>query len=106
MIAHELIDRRYSCRSYLERPLTAEHKEVLEAFMATRTRGPLGSAVRFALIAAEPDDASALRRLGTYGFIKGATGFIVGAVEAGPADPGIALPAPSIEYTATWRGEA
>ena len=50
------------------------------------TRGPLGSAARFGLIAAEPDDASALRRLGTYGFIKGATGFIVGAVEAGPGD--------------------
>ena len=86
MTARDLIDRRYSCRSYRERPIAAEHKEALEAFMATRTRGPLGSAVRFGLIAAEPDDASALRRLGTYGFIKGATGFIVGAVTAGPGD--------------------
>ena len=85
MTARDLIDRRYSCRSYEERPIAAEHKQTLEAFMATRTRGPLGSAVRFGLIAAEPDDASALRRLGTYGFIKGATGFIVGAVRPGPA---------------------
>jgi nitroreductase len=84
--ARDLIDRRYSCRSYREQPIAAEHKGALEAFMATRTRGPLGSAVRFRLIAAEPDDASALRRLGTYGFIKGATGYIVGAVEAGPGD--------------------
>ena len=54
--------------------------------MATKTRGPLGSAVRFGLIAASPDDAGALRRLGTYGFIKGATGYIVGAVRKGPGD--------------------
>ena len=86
MTSRDLIDRRYSCRSYAERPIAAEHKEALEAFMITRTRGPLGSAVRFGLIAAEPDDASALRRLGTYGFIKGATGFIVGAVKSGPGD--------------------
>jgi nitroreductase len=84
--ARDLIDRRYSCRSYQEQPIAAGHKEALEAFMATLTSGPLGSAVRFRLIAAEPDDASALRRLGTYGFIKGATGYIVGAVKAGPGD--------------------
>ena len=54
--------------------------------MATKTLGPLGSAVRFGLIAASPDDAGALRRLGTYGFIKGATGYIVGAVRRGPGD--------------------
>ena len=86
MTSRDLIDRRYSCRSYRERPIAAEHKQALEALMTTRTRGPLGSAVRFGLIAAEPGDASALRRLGTYGFIKGATGFIVGAVKAGPGD--------------------
>ena len=86
MTTRDLINSRYSCRSYAERPIAAEHKQALEAFMATRTRGPLGSTVRFGLIAAEPDDASALRRLGTYGFIKGATGFILGAVESGPGD--------------------
>ena len=54
--------------------------------MAQKTRGPLGSAVRFGLIAASSDDESALKRLGTYGFIKGATGFLVGAVRRGPGD--------------------
>ena len=33
-------------------------------------------------MAAAPDDREALKRLGTYGFIKGATGFLVGAVRA------------------------
>jgi nitroreductase len=35
-------------------------------------------------LAAAPGDRQALRHLGTYGFIKGATGFIVGAVPRGP----------------------
>jgi hypothetical protein len=84
--ARELIHRRYSCRTYEERPIAAEPRAALEAFMATRTRGPLGSATRFRLIAAAPDDTDTLRRLGTYGFIKGATGFVVGAVRKGAGD--------------------
>ncbi|HTX70960.1 MAG TPA: nitroreductase family protein [Thermoleophilia bacterium] len=86
MTARELIDRRYSCRTYEDRPLAAADRAVLEAFLASRTRGPLGSAARFRLLAAAPDDASELRRLGTYGFIKGATAFLVGAVRKGPRD--------------------
>ena len=86
MTARELIERRYSCRTYQKRPLAADHRAALESFLASRTRGPLGSAVRFKLLAASPDDDGALRRLGTYGFIKGVTGFLVGAVEKGPGD--------------------
>ena len=37
-------------------------------------------------LSASPGDREALRRLGTYGFIKGATGFIVGAVRRAPHD--------------------
>ncbi len=86
MDARAIIHRRYSCRSYLERPLSPADHEALTTCLAARRCGPLGSATRFALIAAEPGDASALRRLGTYGFIKGATGYIVGAVHKGPRD--------------------
>ena len=86
MDARTLIDRRYSCRTYLERPLSPKDRESLTAVMAQKTTGPLGSAVRFGLIAASTDDEGALRRLGTYGFIKGATGFLVGAARKGPRD--------------------
>ncbi len=86
MDARTLIDRRYSCRTYLERPISGADREALTAYMASKTAGRLGSSVRFGLIAASPDDAGALRRLGTYGFIKGATGYIVGAVRKGPGD--------------------
>jgi hypothetical protein len=86
MDAITLIHRRYSCRTYLARQLSAADRQALTAFMATRTQGPLGSAARFGLIAASTDDEGALKRLGTYGFIKGATGFLVGAVRGGAGD--------------------
>jgi len=86
MDAHELIDRRYSCRSYLERPISDADTRSLSDFMASRMTGPLGSAVRFGLIAASSDDEGALKRLGTYGFIKGARAFLLGAVRKGPGD--------------------
>ena len=86
MDARTLIRRRYSCRTYLERPLSTSDTEALAASLARKTAGPLGSAARFGLIAASPDDEGALKRLGTYGFIKGARGFLVGAVRKGPRD--------------------
>ena len=82
----ELIDRRYSCRTYLPEPIGEEERRRLTEYMAQTTAGPLGSRVRFGLIAAAPDDREALKRLGTYGFIKGATGFIVGAAGRAPKD--------------------
>jgi hypothetical protein len=84
--AGDLIHRRYSCRTYLPEPIAAGQRRLLSAFLTAGAVGPLGSHVRFGLIAASPGDASALKRLGTYGFIKGATGFIVGAVRRAPHD--------------------
>ena len=84
--AQDLIGRRYSCRTYLEQPIADDDQRRLLAFIATRTTGPLGSQARFGLLAAAPGDRQAIRRLGTYGFIKGATGFIVGAVRRAPND--------------------
>jgi nitroreductase len=84
--AQDLIGRRYSCRTYLEQPIADDDKRRLREFMATRTTGPFGAQARFGLLAAAPGDRQVLRRLGTYGFIKGATGFIVGAVRRAPHD--------------------
>ena len=84
--AQDLIGRRYSCRTYLEQPIADDDQARLLDFMATRTTGPFGAQARFGLLAAAPRDRQVLRRLGTYGFIKGATGFIVGAVRRAPKD--------------------
>lgn len=78
--------RRYSCRRYLDRTIEPGLKTSMEAFLGDEQQGPLGSKARFQLIAASEGDTDSLKGLGTYGLIKKATGFIVGAVEKGPKD--------------------
>ncbi len=79
----DVIRRRYSCRSYRDRPLGGEVRLRLEQLLSDSRLGPLGSAARFKLVTASPDDSRALRGLTTYGFVKGATGFMVGVVGPG-----------------------
>jgi nitroreductase len=79
----EIITRRYSCRTYQERPIEPAIRQQLQAALDELRIGPLGSPTRFALVAADETDRKALRGLGTYGFIRGATGFIIGAVQQG-----------------------
>lgn len=77
-----LIERRYSCRSYADTPIPPETRDRLTMFLNSHRTGPFGTEVRLELIAATKDDQDALRGLGTYGFIRGATGYIAGAVDA------------------------
>ena len=75
----EIIAARVSCRSYDKRPIAGEIRQRLSDIASAAGHGPFGTSSRFALIAATEADRAALKGLGTYGFIKGATGFIVGA---------------------------
>jgi Putative TM nitroreductase len=70
----EIIEQRFSCRTYLDMPIETETRGQLEQFLSSPASAPFGTPARFKL----------LRGLGTYGFIKGATGFIVGVVGEGP----------------------
>jgi len=81
----DLICRRYSCRSYASTPVAAETQAQLAAFLREHGTGPFGTPVRAELIAATAEDAEALRGLGTYGFVAGATGYMVGAVNPAAA---------------------
>ncbi len=76
----EIIQNRYSCRTYEERPIAADTRRHLSDVAASIGSGPFGNSPRFELIAATGQDRVALKGLGTYGFIRGATGFIVGAM--------------------------
>jgi len=76
----DIIRRRFSSRSYLAKLLEPEKREHLAEWLSASVTGPLGAKVRFELAAATAQDWSVLKGLGTYGFIKGATGFIIGAV--------------------------
>jgi hypothetical protein len=79
----ELIAQRTSCRRYAETPIDPERRDRLALFLAASHVGPFGAPVRFELLAADGQGGSALRGLGTYGFIRGATAFIAGAVGRG-----------------------
>jgi nitroreductase len=77
----EIIQQRFSCRSYTHEPIAADLQKKLIAFASEQKLGPLGGSARYGLVAAGEEDFHALRGLGTYGFIKGATGYIVGATD-------------------------
>jgi nitroreductase len=79
----DLIFKRYSCRSYRPEPIATGTQQRLQDFLADLRTGPLGTPLRFRLLAATESDRRALRSLGTYGFIRGATGFIAGAAGSG-----------------------
>jgi hypothetical protein len=79
----KIIKQRFSCRTYLDKPIEENQQRSLTGFLESNHTGPLGTHARFALVAATEYDRKSLKGLGTYGFIKNATGFIVGAVERG-----------------------
>jgi hypothetical protein len=79
----DLIRRRYSCRTYLAQPIAQDLRQRLAGFCAVTGPGPFGAPVRFGFVAATEQDRSGLRGLGTYGFIKNPTGFILGAMGPG-----------------------
>jgi len=75
----DVIQARFSCRSYQKAPIAPPVQASLEAFIGAHPSGPFGTQPRFKLVAATADDRRTLRGLGTYGFIRGAQGFIIGA---------------------------
>jgi nitroreductase len=79
----EIIEQRYSCRSYVNEPIQEMHQLALKDFLKTQQMGSFGTHARFELVTAMHDDRQSLKGLGTYGFIKNPTGFIIGAIDKG-----------------------
>ena len=108
----ELIPQRFSCRSYSREPITVEKREQLQAFLDALPPGPFGARPRFKLVAATETDRKSLRGLGTYGFIKDPTAFILGAIPPSARDledygylmEAIILFATSLELGTCWLG--
>jgi nitroreductase len=80
----ETIKTRKSCRTYSSRAIEPEKLAELKQFLASNTKTPFGSKVRFHLIDFNELEISELKNLTTYGLIKGARQFIVGTVEKQP----------------------
>ena len=77
----DLIRQRFSCRTYRRETLPAELRTAISEFSNSMRKGPLGHQARFELVAVSEQDPHQLRLLGTYGFIQGATAYLVGAMD-------------------------
>ena len=77
----EIIRARSSWRSYDGRPLGAEDRGRLEEFIAALEAGPFGGRVRLELVEASAGDRAELKKLGTYGMVRGARTFLAGAIK-------------------------
>lgn len=81
-----IIKERYSVRIYRPEAIAEETQSALTSYLETLHSGPFGSRLRFSLVAASEQDRASLRGLGTYGTIKNAAGFIIGAVQQSERD--------------------
>jgi nitroreductase len=80
----ETIRARRSCRTYRDRPIEPDRLAELKPFLEANRAAPFGSPLRFQLLDLNDLEADELRPLGTYGVIKGAKLFIIGAVGKEP----------------------
>ena len=83
MLTSDSIKKRGSCRTYKNGPMKEDDQQKLRDFLFVNTRGPFGNRVRFELIDLAGKEIDEIKTLGTYGIIKGASMFIVGAVVKG-----------------------
>ncbi|MDO9535842.1 MAG: nitroreductase family protein [Bacillota bacterium] len=80
----EIIKKRESIRTYDEAsPVDEAARSWLEECMKENGVGPLGNAVRFRLLDLGKVSRDELRQLGTYGVIRGAGLYLLGAVSEG-----------------------
>lgn len=79
--AFELIGKRYSARNYSSRPIEEDKIQKIKDYLYENTKGPLGSQLRFKIVDATDYEQAELKKLGTYGLIKGPRVFIAGAVK-------------------------
>ena len=83
MLTSDTTKKRVSCRTYKNGPLIESDQQKLKDFLSKNVQGPFGNRIRFELIDLTEREHEELKTLGTYGFIRGATTFIVGAVTKG-----------------------
>jgi nitroreductase len=108
----ELIRKRFSCRTYAKKPISPDKLERMQAFLGKLPDTPFDSQPRFKMVATAESDTKTLRGLGTYGFIKNPSAFVIGATHPSPFDledfgylmETIILHATSLELGTCWLG--
>ncbi len=80
----DAIHKRKSVRNYTGQPVEGEKLEEIRQMLRTHTQGPFGNQVRFELVDMAEAGNQEVRKLGTYGFIRGASLYIVPAIHDNP----------------------
>ncbi len=107
MTVIEAIKVRSSCRTYSNKPIEPHQFAVLYNFLEANKEAPFGSKVRFRLLDLNELESGELKNLGTYGVIKGARHFVVGAIVKAPwamEDYGYCMEKNILEATALGLG--
>jgi len=78
----DAINQRHSVRTYDTRPVDEKTLQAIDAYLASNTKGPMGTPVRFKVIELKSSE-QLLKLYVSYGNIKGARYFITGAVKKG-----------------------
>lgn len=103
----ERIRKRHSVRSYDQQEVSVGIREKLQQLFQEHSRGPFETVVRFALLDLGSVSPAELRSLGTYGMIRGARLYILGAVKdiaGSQTDLGYCLEKIILEATALGLG--
>ncbi len=79
----EVIEKRYSVRSYSSKEIEKDKLQKIKDYFDENRKGPLGSDVRFEIVDATGYEQDELKKLGTYGLVKGPRVFMAGAVKKG-----------------------
>jgi nitroreductase len=77
---NEIIKKRFSCRTYADKPIERETLQKLKEIMNSLPAGPFGGKPRLVLVSAASSSPRESKQFGTYGIIKNARLFIVGAI--------------------------
>ncbi|MFC1925817.1 nitroreductase family protein [Chloroflexota bacterium] len=80
----EAIEKRVSVRTYTEQAVEEEQRQQILSLLSANNTGLFGNVIRFELINFSEMERGEVRKLGTYGFIKGAKMYIVCATKGGP----------------------
>lgn len=80
--ALDTINQRHSTRTYDKRPVDGQTLMAVEDYLASNTKGPMGTPVRFKIIELK-DAGQVLKQFVSYGNIKGARYFVAGTVKKG-----------------------
>jgi nitroreductase len=79
----DTIKKRCSVRTYDSKPIESEKLEILNEFLASNTKAPFESKVRYKLVELSEATVNELKKLVSYGNVKGARMFIAGSVAKG-----------------------